>query len=499
MPRDVWVGWRRMVVLIGGLEPRIHVSRLDPVQSPREDQSPTHSRNRTILKTSVGECGRGWQHEVTVSDSTLTDLVARLERERLEADRRYNEALTALDQALPGTVELPAAPSLVDDRPLSEAGRELEPGPSPIAGQGILDRRIASSVVRHLGPSLEQQRRFNAAVFEELRLGVTADREARAAGRLLVAAIRQHLDELAAFNSRLVQFLQQITPYVDTKDRAMGGTELRDQIALVNERTLSLKRELERQHSSDDRPAKPTEATGGPGIPADREAFKYLSFEDRFRGSRDEIRRRLSDYLPIFAGATGVLDVGCGRGELLELFGEAGIDARGIDANERMVSVCTERGLRAEHAEAVGYLRSRPDGSLGGLTAIQVVEHFQPDYLMAFLESAYHALRPGSALILETINPACWMAFFETYLRDLTHVRPLHPDTLRFLAEASGFSRAEITLRIPVREADRLPRVDVTAFGDESLRALGLALNAHADRLNARLFSSMDYALVARR
>src|SRR5262249_47410852 len=119
--------------------------------------------------------------------------------------------------------------------------------------------------------------------------------------------------------------------------------------------------------------------------------------------------------------------------------------------------------------------------------------------LMAFLESAYHALRPGAPIVLETINPACWMAFFETYIRDLTHARPLHPDTLKFLAEASGFREVQITFRSPVRDVDRLPRVDAPATGDASLHALVTALNAHADQLNERMFSSMDYALIARR
>jgi SAM-dependent methyltransferase len=374
-----------------------------------------------------------------VPDSTLTDLVTRLERERLEADRRYNDALTALDRALPAAVDLPAAP-----------------------GAGAL-----------------------------------------------VDATRRHLESLAAFHSRLIQYLQQITPYVDTKQRAMGGAELRDQIVLANERTLSLKREIERMarqppaegppHGAATASATASPVSSVPPAASDREAFKYLGFEDRFRGSREEIRRRLTDYLPIFSGASDVLDVGCGRGELLELFREAGIGARGIDANERMASVCRERGLQVEQADALGYIRALPDRSLGGLIAIQVVEHFQPEYLMAFLEAAFHALRPSAPLVLETINPACWMAFFETYLRDLTHARPLHPDTLRFLAEASGFTGIEIAFRVPVREEDRLPRVEGTVSADASLRAIVDALNAHADQLNARLFSSMDYAVVARR
>jgi O-antigen chain-terminating methyltransferase len=132
------------------------------------------------------------------------------------------------------------------------------------------------------------------------------------------------------------------------------------------------------------------------------------------------------------------------------------------------------------------------------------VEHFEPAYLARFLETAYHKMRPGAPLILETINAACWMAFFETYLRDITHRQALHPDTLRFLVQTSGFTNVDVRFREPVRDADRLERVspaapDAVVASSSELGALVAAVNAHADKLNARLFSSMDYAIVARR
>jgi O-antigen chain-terminating methyltransferase len=103
--------------------------------------------------------------------------------------------------------------------------------------------------------------------------------------------------------------------------------------------------------------------------------------------------------------------------------------------------------------------------------------------------------------VLETINAGCWMAFFETYIRDLTHQRPLHPDTLRYLVEASGFSAVDVHFRRPVSDDDRLDSVALAAPAnlDEALTALAAAVNAHAEKLNARLFSSMDYAVIARR
>jgi O-antigen chain-terminating methyltransferase len=299
-----------------------------------------------------------------------------------------------------------------------------------------------------------------------------------------------------------------ITEYVDTKDRALGGPELREQIVLANERALALKRELAGLRTQDSGLRTGPEPSALRPAPTD---FSYVGFEDRFRGSQESIRARLEDYVPLFkaapdntrepASAGDVLDIGCGRGELLALLSEAGIPARGIDVNGEMVALCRERGFNAEQADALTYLESLPDASLGGLTAIQVVEHLEPGYLARFLEAAFHKLRPGSPIVLETINPACWMAFFEAYLRDLTHAQPIHPDTLRFLVQASGFSSVDVQFRAPVSENDRLPIVDLLSSEDapSALRATIAAVNAQADKLNARLFSFMDYAVVGKR
>ncbi len=148
------------------------------------------------------------------------------------------------------------------------------------------------------------------------------------------------------------------------------------------------------------------------------------------------------------------------------------------------------------HADAVGYLASLEDGSLGGLFAAQVVEHLDPAYLLRFLDLAFHKLRPGSRMILETLNPACWVAFFESYIRDVTHVWPLHPETLQYFVLAGGFSAATIEYRSPIPARDRLQRVADTprppGFDD-----LIETFNANVDKLNARIFTHLDYAVVA--
>src|SRR5262249_32188024 len=143
--------------------------------------------------------------------------------------------------------------------------------------------------------------------------------------------------------------------------------------------------------------------------PPDSLGAGYIGFEDLFRGSPEQIRARQRDYAVRFAGAHDVVDIGCGRGELLELLRDGGVSALGIDANADMVDVCRARGLRAEHADALEYVSGLPDDSIGGLVGLQVVEHFEPAYLVRVLNTAFAKLRPGAPIVLETINAACWV------------------------------------------------------------------------------------------
>jgi SAM-dependent methyltransferase len=502
-----------------------------------------------------------------VAGETLEALLSRLERERQQADTLYNTALTALDRAVQGRPPMPDPPPPYDTAKLADVNAVwdiLPAGPPPI--DRSLKGRLRGFIWRLVGPSLDRQKQFNAALVDHLNRNVAAHREAQKAIATAIEVIRQQADGLAQFEGHLIQYLQTVTLYVDTKDRAVGGqaqimntalgaltddwlkrweslgakerrfqthvdsiADIRATAALAQQTAISLKGQIERilpgtpgptGPTGPQSPAGPPGPTGpqgptgplegprgpeGPGGPAfDLDSIAYVGFEDQFRGSPDEIRRRLADYVPLFAGCRDVLDVGCGRGELLDLFRARGIDARGVDSNAAMVEACRSRGLQADQGDALGYLRSRPDGSLGGLIAIQVVEHLDPGYLLRFVETAFHKLRPGAPLVFETINAACWVAFFESYIRDITHRWPLHPDTLRYLVQASGFSSVEIQFRSPVPYSDKLERVALPALepgavGNDTLVEIAEALNAHAEKLNARLFTYLDYAVVAMR
>ena len=228
------------------------------------------------------------------------------------------------------------------------------------------------------------------------------------------------------------------------------------------------------------------------------DSYKYLGFEDQFRGSQEDIRDRLSEYLPVFANSSNVLDIGCGRGEFIDLLREKGISSSGVDSNLAMVKTCKEKGLDATEADALDYLRALPDGSLGGLLAAQVVEHLPPSYLMTLLDVAFLKLRSGAPIVLETINPACWFAFFESYIRDITHVRPLHPDTLKYLLVATGFHSVEIRYRAPYPDHDKLQTIKM-GNATPTEKVWVETLNANVEKINNLLFTNLDYAAIGHR
>ncbi len=189
----------------------------------------------------------------------------------------------------------------------------------------------------------------------------------------------------------------------------------------------------------------------------------YLAFEDDFRGSRDEIKRRLAVYLPRLkeagAGAAQapILELGCGRGELLELCRDEGLAASGVDTNAAAIAMCKERGLDASVGDAFDALHKAADGSLGALAAIHVIEHLPLAKVIELLDEAVRVLRPGGLVIFETPNPKNVLVGASHFYIDPTHRNPVHPQTIAYLAEARGLVRVEALMLHPPPTEMRIP------------------------------------------
>jgi len=210
----------------------------------------------------------------------------------------------------------------------------------------------------------------------------------------------------------------------------------------------------------------------------------YASLEDRFRGRREDIKQLLRFYLPFLKEAgitTNILDVGCGRGEWLEVLKEAGLSGRGIDFNRVMIEQCSGLGLDAFEGEALAYLQQQEDQSLNCITAFHFVEHQPLNALVQFLDETARTLKPGGLLILETPNPENVLVGSCNFYLDPTHRNPIPIPTMQFLLECKGFSRLQI-LRLH-------PMTSATLEGKDDL----------SQHLNTFFFGPMDYAILGRK
>jgi 2-polyprenyl-3-methyl-5-hydroxy-6-metoxy-1,4-benzoquinol methylase len=210
-------------------------------------------------------------------------------------------------------------------------------------------------------------------------------------------------------------------------------------------------------------------------------AIDWLRFAETFRGSQERIREQQQKYVARFAGADGeVLDLGCGRGEFLELARNAKLAARGIDQSDECVAICRSKDLRAERADLFQYLDSLADGQLGGIYCSQVVEHLEPARLPDLVRLLAQKVKRGGLLAIETPNPECLAIFATHFYLDPTHTRPVPAALLRFYLEEAGFGNIDVERLAPASE--EMP-----------------ALMELPTAVRDLFFGGLDYAIFARR
>ncbi len=176
----------------------------------------------------------------------------------------------------------------------------------------------------------------------------------------------------------------------------------------------------------------------------------YMLFEDKFRGSKEEIKKRLSVYLPCVNYLKEIdsnafaLDLGCGRGEWLELLIENNWKVLGIDFNDEMIKECSKKNIPAMCGDAIKYLEKKEEASVSLISGFHLAEHLEFDNLLCLIRNAYRVLRPGGILILETPNPENILVSTYTFYLDPSHNNPIPPVLLQFITENSGFIKNEI-------------------------------------------------------
>ena len=230
------------------------------------------------------------------------------------------------------------------------------------------------------------------------------------------------------------------------------------------------------------------------------EAMNFFVFEEKFRGAREDIKERQLKFLEYSKGCKNVLDIGCGRGEFLEILKENGINAKGIDINEDMVRYCQSKGLNVEKADAIEYLDKIEDKSLDSIFLDQVVEHLEPKYLVKLLELCHKKLKFGYYIVIETVNPLSLTSFANFYL-DLSHKKPIHPETLKFLAESAGFREMEVKFFSPIPDEYKLKKVEVgeNIGVEEKERKIIEIYNYNVEKLNVILYGYQDYAVMGKK
>jgi 2-polyprenyl-3-methyl-5-hydroxy-6-metoxy-1,4-benzoquinol methylase len=215
--------------------------------------------------------------------------------------------------------------------------------------------------------------------------------------------------------------------------------------------------------------------------------YDYVGFEEHFYGNRKRIRAKHEHYLKYFTNCRNVLDIGCGNGALLQLFKQNGIKAQGIDQSVQVINHLRAAGIEAQRAEGVEYLRKLKDESLDGITCLHVIEHLHPSDMLEFLKLCFAKLKKGSYLALETPNAAMLGILNKGFFMDLTHVRPVHGESLKFILQSFGFEKIETFTHSSLPEGDKLKESSNSPEKENFAR------------LNEVLFGNQDITIIAKK
>ena len=231
--------------------------------------------------------------------------------------------------------------------------------------------------------------------------------------------------------------------------------------------------------------------------------YSYLFLENRYRGSSEEIKAKVKKYADIIKTIDcqnkNVVEIGAGRGELLELLGEENINAVGVETDSGMCEVLKEKKLEYVNQDGLSYLKTLKDNSVSCIIAIQVIEHLSFDYINALMKESYRVLQNGGKLIFETINPLSFYALTQNFFKDYTHKWPIHPDVIKHFSKLEGFSGVDILKLSEVSENEKLSMLTTDEAMIPSMVEFISKYNKNVEKLNNLLYGFQDYALIAKK
>lgn len=318
----------------------------------------------------------------------------------------------------------------------------------------------------------------------ELRLGRREVRGSVNSNRINLELLK---GEVRAGERKLDELGMAFAPGAGLSGAAARFAELREAVNGLERRLRNLSSSAPASDSDEPEPAAPR-ADDAPTSTL----FNYVGFERRFRGDPEEILANLeSRYGDLLMHHQPIVDVGCGRAELLEKLASHGAEVIGVEPDPGMVAEGRARGVTVHEAYASDYLRSVPDHSLGSIFSAHVAEHLQLDVLIELLELSIRKLKPGGVFVAETPNPESLIVLGNSYILDPTHVWPLHPSLLTFLCESAGFRGVKLEFFAPAEGYHLAP------VSSETDPELAEGINDALGRLNKVLFGPQEYAVIA--